>query len=160
MTPCGTSIVRSVANRPSDPRIRRIRTVAGPVDSDDRVEVHDPAALELGDLGVADPELSAERGLADAEAGGQPSPQGDHEAPPQLRGPPVERDRGQVVVAVGADRFAEFGVVVLVGSVAGPSPAMGADLTSASGPASAGASANPPAPAPGAMHGTEPGTGE
>src|SRR6185503_11324806 len=86
--------------------------------------------------------------------------QGDREPPPQLRGPPVERDRGQVVVTVRADRFPEFRVVVGVGSVAGPSPAMGAHLTSASGPASAGAPAFPPAPAPGTMHGTEPGTGE
>ena len=100
------------------------------------------------------------RGLAHAQLRGQPAAQGDREAPPQLRGPPVERDRGQVVVAVRADRFPEFGVVVGVGPVAGPSPAMGAHLTSASGPASAGASANPPAPAPGTMHGTEPGTGE
>ena len=51
-------------------------------------------------------------------------------------------------------------VIVGVGVVAGPSPAMGAHLTSASGPASAGAPACPPAPAPGTMHRAEPGTGQ
>ena len=69
------------------------------VEAEDRVEVNQPAALELGDLGVGelDPDavLAGELGEAAAD--------GDDGAAPQFGGVSVPDDSSLVVVAVGAD---------------------------------------------------------
>ena len=83
----------------------------GAVEADDGVEVDDPAALVFGDLGVGEPSLSGERLTGQPGLAGEGSAQRDGEAAPQFGGAGVEQDRAGVVVALGAQRFAELGVV-------------------------------------------------
>ena len=70
------------------------------VEPEDGVEVDQAAALELGDLGIGQPDACAmwPGELVEAAA------QGDDGAPPQLGGVGVPDDGGVVVVAVGAQR--------------------------------------------------------
>ena len=82
------------------------------------MEVDDSAALVFGDLGVGEPHLGGERLAGEPGLAGEGPAQGDGEAPPQLWCAGVEQHRAGVVVAVGAQRFAEPVIVpaVLVGA--------------------------------------------
>ena len=88
------------------------------VEAEDGVEVDQAAALELGHLGVGqlDPHAVGLGELVEAAA------DADDGAAPQLGGVGVPHDRGRVVVAVGAQRLAEAGVVVFVPLPAGDPP--------------------------------------
>ena len=91
----------------------------GAVEPDDGVEVDDAAPLVLGDLGVGETGLRGERLAGQPGAAGQRPAERDGEPAPQLGGVRVEQDRAGVVVAVGAQRFAEPVVVAGVLLVAG-----------------------------------------
>ena len=88
------------------------------VEAEDRVEVDQPAALELGHLGIGqlDPHavLAGELGEAAADA--------DDGAAPQFGGVSVPHDGRLVVVAVRAQRLAQAGVVFFVPLAAGDPP--------------------------------------
>jgi len=86
---------------------RRGRRPGGAVEADDGVEVDDAAPLVLGDLGVGETSLGGERLAGQPGAAGQGPAERDGEPAPQLGGVRVEQDRARVVVAVGAQRFAE-----------------------------------------------------
>ena len=93
--------------------------LAGGVEADDGVEVHDAACLVFGDLDVADGELAAQlRGSERGEAG-EVAGQVGGEAAPQVGGVRVEQDRRVVVVAVAAQRAAEPRIVRVVAAGAG-----------------------------------------
>ena len=78
------------------------------------MEVHQAAGLKLGDLHERHPHPLTPRPFAEAGPGGEDADQLDAEAVPQRGGVPVPQHRAVVVVAVGVDRGAHFGVVGLV----------------------------------------------
>src|SRR5699024_43713 len=85
---------------------------AGAVEADEGVEVDDAAALVLGDLGVLHRRRLTEPVTAQAEGSGDQPAQGDGEAAPQVRSPPLPHDLGGVVVAVDAQRLPQDRIVV------------------------------------------------
>ena len=64
----------------------RVVRAVGAVEPDRGVEVHQPAALVFGDLGVGQPRHLSERAGRDAEPDGEVAAQGDGEAVPELPG--------------------------------------------------------------------------
>src|SRR5262249_43693743 len=101
------------------------------VEAEDGVEVDQPAALELCDLGVGqlDPGAVTPGQLVEAAA------DADDGATPQLGGVRVPDDGGGVVVAVRAQRPAQAGVVLFVPLAAGKAPPVRAVVRLASWPA-------------------------
>ena len=115
--------------------------------------VHGGPLLHFGHLGERQAQPAAQLPGGDADLGGQGPAQGDGEATPELRGPEVEHHGGVVVVAVGAQRLADLGVVLVVPLVAPPGPPVG------TGGAAMSRSA-PVAVASGPVHGAEGGCSE
>ena len=83
------------------------------------MEVDDAARLVLSDLDEPDGKLAAALLLGHARQAAQVARQVGGEPPPQRGGVQVEQHRGLVVVAVGAHRAAEPGVIVGVPDRAG-----------------------------------------
>jgi hypothetical protein len=72
--------------------------VGGPVQADDCVEVDRPPALELGNLGIADPDDLPQGGLLQADQAGQGPVEGDGGSPPEFgrQGVPQHLRRGVI----------------------------------------------------------------
>ena len=91
--------------------------VAGGVEPDQGVVVHDGAALVFGDFDKRHPQHAG----VDADTpqvGCHGAAQRDGEAPPQFRGVPVEQHMPGVVIALRAQRLPDFRVVAAVSRVA------------------------------------------
>jgi hypothetical protein len=93
--------------------------LAGSVEADDGVEVHDAAFLILGHLHVADPYESAQLLLGEASPARQVAGEIGGEPAPELARVGVEEDGSPVVIAVGAERSAEPRIVLVVTAWAG-----------------------------------------
>jgi hypothetical protein len=107
----------------------------GSVEAEYGVEVDQSASLVFGDFGVGESE-----GLGEAAAGylaevGEFAADLHGEAVPELSGVGLPQDRAAVVVAVGAQRFAEARVLRLVAFVAGQGPTVRAGAACAPGSA-------------------------
>jgi hypothetical protein len=90
------------------------------------VEVDRPSALELGHLGVGDPDQPAQRPLLKAHQAAQGTLQGDGGPPPQLRRQRIPEHLRPGVVAGRAERLAQPGVVGVVAVPAAIPQAVGA----------------------------------
>jgi hypothetical protein len=90
-----------------------VGAVLGAIQAHDRVEVHQPAGLELGDLRIGHANTLAPLALTEARPRRENSNQLDHEPVPQRRGVPVPQHRTLVVVRRRVDRGAQLGVVVV-----------------------------------------------
>ena len=77
---------------------RRGAGSVGAVEADDGVEVHEPAALVLGDLGVGQAGVVAELADLDSEHLREDAAQADGEAVPQLAGVGLPQHRADVLV--------------------------------------------------------------
>jgi hypothetical protein len=92
------------------------------VEAEDGVEVDQPAALELADLGLGQLDPGAV-GLGELV---QLAAKPNDGSPPQFGGMDVPHDGGLIVVAVGAQRPAQAGVGFLVPLATGEPPSVGA----------------------------------
>jgi hypothetical protein len=107
----------------------RAAALGGRVQAQDGVEVDGASALELGYLGIGDPDEPAQLLGAHANESGQGTLDGDGGPTPQLGGERVPQHLRLGVVAGGAERLAEAGVVLLVAVPAAGPPAVGAAST-------------------------------
>ena len=103
----------------------RTATVSGRVQADDGVEVDRPTALELGHLGIGDPDQPAQLTLLEADQPAQGAVDGDGGPPPQLRGQGVPEHLGLGVIAAGTQRLAQPRVVLVMAVPAASPVAMG-----------------------------------
>ncbi len=92
----------------------RVSGSIGPVEADDGVEVHQPAALVFGDFGVGQPGVIPELDTLHPERGGQRAAKRDGEPCPQRPGVGLPEHRPLVVVGIRVERSADPGVVGLV----------------------------------------------
>jgi hypothetical protein len=90
------------------------------------VEVDRPAPLELGHLGIGDPNQPPQFGLAHADLAGQGTLDGDGGPAPQFRGQGVPQHLGLGVIARGAQRLPQPWVVLVVAVPAASPLAVGA----------------------------------
>jgi len=98
---------------------RGLVVLAGGVEADDGVEVHDATFLIFGHLDVADPGESAQLPLGEASPARQMAGQISGEPAPQLARVSIEEDGSLIVVAIGAQRPAESGISLVVAARAG-----------------------------------------
>jgi hypothetical protein len=89
------------------------------VDADDRMEVHEPALLVLGDLGERQPAMPRPIADTDSKGGGEGTAKVRGEPSPQHPGVGLPQHRPDVVVGVGVQRRADTGVVAVVALSAG-----------------------------------------
>jgi hypothetical protein len=94
--------------------LRWLVVVAGTVETDERVEVDDAAALKLRDLHERYPAPPAELGCSQSRHPGQRAPDSNGESAPQFGCVPVECDVRGVVVTIWADRLPESRVALIV----------------------------------------------
>ena len=90
------------------------------------MEVDRPTPLELGHLGVGDPDQPPQPSLAHADLAGKDPVQGDGGPPPQLRSQGVPQHLPLGVVAAGAQRLPKPRVVLVMAVPAAGPEAMGA----------------------------------
>jgi len=88
------------------------------------VEVDRPALLELGHLGIGDPDQPPQASLAQADLAGQGTLDSNGGAPPELRGQGVPQHLGVGVVAGRTQRLPEARVVGVVAMPAASPAAM------------------------------------
>ena len=93
------------------------------------MEVDRPAPLELGHLGIGDPDQPAQLALLKPDQPAQGTLDGDGGPPPQLRGERVPEHLGLRVIARRAERLAQPRVVLVVAVPAAIPVAVGATGT-------------------------------
>jgi hypothetical protein len=98
---------------------RGLAVLAGGVEADDGVEVHDATFLIFGHLDVADPDESAQLPLGKANPARQMAGHVSGEPAPQLARVSIEEDGSLIVIAIGAQRPAESGIILVVVARAG-----------------------------------------